>query len=121
MSIDSNDLLYVSGETQAYSIPTELVAGDDVELIYEDAPQTILRAKIRRILTDRDESFGPEVENYIACWFEIEVTSVEGEDRLPTPPTNAWTGIMALCTDFRYTLDGRRVTVRKSQQCVIGG
>jgi hypothetical protein len=114
MSSDSNDLLNISVETGTYSIPTELVAGDDVELIYEDAPQTILRAKVNRILTDRDESLGPEVENYVACWLEIEVTSVEGEDLLPLAPTNAWTCAMALCTDFTYTLDGRRVRVRKS-------
>ncbi len=114
MSSDTRDRQNVSGEIETYPRVIELAAGDNIELIYEDSPQTTVRARVNRILTDNDESMGPEVEDYVACWFEIEVIKVEGEDAARHQRTDAWTCAVALCTDFKYTLDGRRVTVRKS-------
>jgi hypothetical protein len=58
-----------------------------------------------RILTDQDEGMGPEVEDYVACWFEIAMTGVEGEGTKQ---------IVTLGTDFKYSLNDRHVTVRKS-------
>ena len=50
-----------------------LKSGDRVELFYEDSPATTIRATVARLLTDRDEGMGIEVEDYIACWAEITV------------------------------------------------
>jgi hypothetical protein len=51
----------------------DLQAGDRFELFYEDAPGTTIRATVGRLLTDREEGMGVEVEEYIACWVEITV------------------------------------------------
>jgi hypothetical protein len=48
-----------------------LQSGDRIELSYEDAPATKIRATVGRLLTDRDEGMGSEVEDYAACWIEI--------------------------------------------------
>jgi hypothetical protein len=45
-----------------------LQSGDQIELFYEDAPATTIRATVGRLLTDRDEGIGIEVEDYIAYW-----------------------------------------------------
>ena len=45
-----------------------LQSGDQIELFYEDAPATTIRATVGRVLTDRDEGMGIEVEDYSACW-----------------------------------------------------
>lgn len=58
-----------------------LKSGDQIELFYEDAPATTIRATVGRLLTDRDEGMGTEVEDYIACWMEI--TVVEPSDMNP--------------------------------------
>ena len=54
-----------------------LQSGDQIELFYEDAPATTIRATVGRLLTDRDEGMGIEVEDYIACWMEITVVEPE--------------------------------------------
>lgn len=51
----------------------ELAVGDRIELTYEDNPEVVIRATVSRLLTDGDEGMGPEVEDYIACWCEIEI------------------------------------------------
>lgn len=92
----------------------DLVVGDEVELIYEDSPETVIRATIRRVLTDDDECMGPEVRDYVAAWFEIELAVAESEDAgQHSLRDDAWRRTMTLGTDFRYSLDGRRVAVRK--------
>ena len=58
---------------------TDLIVGDRIELLYEDSPQTVVRATVNRILTDQEEGMGPEIEDYVACWFEIELAGIEGE------------------------------------------
>lgn len=84
---------------------TDLRVGDQIELLYEDSPQAVMRATVSRILTDQDEGMGPEIEDYVACWFEIELMGIEGESPKQT---------VTLGTDFKYSLNGRHVTVRKS-------
>lgn len=83
-----------------------LQSGDQIELFYEDAPATTIRATVGRLLTDRDEGMGIEVEDYIACWMEI--TVVEPSDMDPKQ-------VVLLGTDFQCRLNGRRVTLRKRQ------
>jgi len=81
-------------------------SGDQIELYYEDAPATTIRATVGRVLTDRDEGMGIEVEDYVAYWMEITVVEPSDMDAKQI----VWLG-----TDFQCRLNGRRVTVRKRQ------
>jgi len=83
-----------------------LQSGDRIELLYEDAPATPIRATVGRLLTDRDEGMGIEVESYIAGWIEIRVDEPSGMDAKQ---------VVLLGTDSQYRLNGRPVTVRKRQ------
>jgi hypothetical protein len=87
-----------------------LQSGDEIELFYEDAPATTIRATISRLLTDRDEGMGIEVEDYIACWIEITVDE---------PGDMGAKQVVLLCTDFEYRLNGRPITVRKRQDWLV--
>ena len=87
-----------------------LQSGDRIELFYEDAPATTIQATVGRLLTDRDEGMGIEVEDYIACW--IEITVHEPRDMDPKQ-------IVLLGTDFQYWLNGRQVTLRKRQDSLV--
>ena len=82
----------------------DLRTGDRIELFYEDAPTTIIRATVGRLLTDRDEGMGAEVEDYVACW--VETTEDQPSDADGKP-------VLLLGTDFRYRLNGRPVTVKE--------
>ena len=44
-----------------------LQSGDRIELSYEDGPATTFHATVGRLLRDRDEGMGIEVEDYAAC------------------------------------------------------
>ncbi|MGC2197666.1 MAG: hypothetical protein WA628_23540 [Terriglobales bacterium] len=81
-----------------------LQSGDRIELFCEDAPATKIRATVGRLLTDRDEGMGSEVEDYAACWIEITVDEPSDMDA---------NQVVLLGTDFQYRLNGRRVTIRK--------
>jgi hypothetical protein len=84
----------------------DLQSGDRVELFYEDAPGTTIRATVGRLLSDRDEGMGVEVEDYTACWIEITVhepSDMEAEQ------------VVLLGTDFQYRLNGRRVSLHRRQ------
>ena len=84
----------------------DLQPGDRIELFYEDAPATKIRATVRRLLTNRDEGMGIAVEDYAACWIEITVDEPSDMDA---------NQVVLLNTDFQYRLNGRRVTIRKRQ------
>lgn len=114
MSINRSDDKNIPADTEARSQMGDLVVGDRIELIYEDNPQNVIRATVSRILTDEDECMGPEIEDYVACWFEIEMASVEGEGAEQfSLRADAWKRTVTFSTDFKYSLDGRRVAVRK--------
>ena len=83
-----------------------LQSGDRIELFYEDAPAAKIRATVGRLLTDRDEGMGIEVEDYAAGWIEITVDQPGEMDA---------NQVLLLGTDFQYRLNGRRVTLRKRQ------
>ena len=92
----------------------DLIVGDEIEVIFEDTPQRILRATVRKILTDRDEGMGMVVDDYVACWIEIDVANLESEGTGSSLQTDAWKRTLTLCTDYTYSLDGRHVSLRKS-------
>jgi len=81
-----------------------LESGDRIELFYEDSPATTVRATVGRLLTDRDEGMGIEVDDYVACWLEI---TVDGPSEIDAKQ------IVTFGTDFQCRLNGRPVTVRK--------
>jgi len=70
-------------------------------MCYEDELATTIRATVGRLLTDREEGMGIEVEDYCACWIEITVDEPRDIDAKL---------VVLLGTDFQYRLNGRRVT-----------
>ena len=88
----------------------DLRSGDRIELFYEDAPATAIRATVGRLLTDRDEGMGVEVEDYAAYWIEVTVDE---------PKDMEVKQIVLLGMDFQYRLNGRRVAVRKKQDWLV--
>ncbi len=84
-----------------------LQSGYRIELFYEDAPAATIIATVRRLLTDREEGMGLEVEEYAVSWIEITVHEPSGMDAKQ---------VVLLGTDFHYRLNGRRVTLRKKQE-----
>ena len=111
MSNDENEN-GLADETKSRAV--DLAVGDQIELVYEDSPETVMRATVSRILSDSDEGMGTVVEDYVACWYEIEMTGVEGEGNAEfASQPDAWKRTVTLCTDYRYSLDGRRVALRK--------
>jgi len=78
-----------------------LKSGDRIEMCYEDELATTIRATVGRLLTDREEGMGIEVEDYCACWIEITVDEPRDIDAKL---------VVLLGTDFQYRLNGRRVT-----------
>ena len=85
----------------------KLKSGDRIQLSYEDAPATIICATVGRLLNDRDEGMGIEVEEYIACWMEITVDEPSDMDAEQ---------VVLLGTDFQCRLNGRPVTLRKRER-----
>ena len=83
-----------------------LQSGDRIELLYEDAPAATIRATVNRLLTDRDEGMGIEIEDYAACWIEITVDEPNDMDAKQ---------VVLLGADFQPRLNGRLVTLRKRQ------
>lgn len=83
-----------------------LKSGDRIELFYEDAPATTICATVGRLLSDREEGMGVEIEDYTACWMEINVDE---------PIDMVAEQVVLLGTDFRYRLNGRCVTLRKKE------
>jgi hypothetical protein len=88
-----------------------LQCGDRIELFYEDTPDqdtpaTTICATVARLLSDREEGMGVEVEDYTACWIEITVDEPCDMDAKQ---------VVLLGTDFQYRLNGRRITIRKMQ------
>ncbi|OLB35600.1 MAG: hypothetical protein AUH11_13775 [Acidobacteria bacterium 13_2_20CM_57_17] len=83
-----------------------LESGDRIELFYEDAPARAIRATVSRLLTDRDEGMGTEVEDYTACWIVITVDEPSDMDAQQ---------VLLFGTDFQYRLNGRPITLRKTQ------
>ena len=87
-----------------------LECGDRIQLFYEDAPATTIRATVGRLLSDREEGMGIEIEDYTACWIEITVDEPSDMDAKQ---------VVLLGMDFQYRLNGRRVTLRKRQDWLV--
>jgi hypothetical protein len=88
----------------------DLEIGDRIELFYEDAPATTIRATVGRLLSDREQGMGIEIEDYTACWIEIMVDEPGDMDAKQ---------VVLLGMDFQYRLNGRRVTLRKTKDWLV--
>lgn len=85
----------------------DLQPGDQIDIVFADAPEHSTRATITRILSDQQEGLSPEAEGYILCWVEIrpEPQDASGQTRTIT-----------LGADWKYHLDGREVKIRKCSE-----
>jgi hypothetical protein len=81
-----------------------LQPGDQIDIVFADAPGQSARATVSRCLSDQQEGLSPEAEDYIFCWLEI---SPEHQGTL------AQTQTIALRADWKYYMDGREVEIRK--------
>ena len=79
----------------------DLALGDVVTVAFLDDREGPVRATVKNFFTDEQQGFSPEIEDYVACSLEIE------------PVDGSISQIVMLGADFRYTLDGREVTIIK--------
>jgi hypothetical protein len=87
-----------------------LESGDRIEMFYDDSPATTIRATVGRLLSNREEGMGLEVDEYAVSWIEITVEEPSDIDAQQ---------VVLLGTDFQYRLNGRRVTLRKRQDWLV--
>jgi len=83
-----------------------LQPGDRIEMAYDDAPATPIRATVIRLSTDRDRGMGAEIENYTAGWIDIRV-----DEPCDSDPKQ----VLLLGTDLQYRLNGRPVSIRETE------
>ena len=82
-------------------------AGDQIDIVFTDAPGQSERATVSGFLSDQQEGLSPEVEDYVVCWLEIRP---EHQGNL------AQTQSIALRADRKYYMDGREVEIRKCSE-----
>ena len=85
----------------------DLQVGDQIDIAFADAPGHSARATVTRFLSDQEEGFGPEVEDYIFGWLEIRA---EGQG------TMAQTQTITRGANWKYYMDGREVEIRKCSE-----
>jgi hypothetical protein len=85
----------------------DLQLGDQIEIVFADAPEQSARATITRLLSDQQEGLSPEAEDYIFRWLEI---SSEDEGLL------AQTRTITFGADWKYYIDGREVKISKCSE-----
>jgi hypothetical protein len=82
----------------------DLQPGDQIDIVFADAPGQSARATVARVLSDQQEGLSPEAEDYIFWWLEI---STEHQGLLAQRQT------IALRADWKCYMDGREVEIRK--------
>jgi protein involved in polysaccharide export with SLBB domain len=82
----------------------DLQPGDQIDIVFADAPGHSARATVTRLLSDQQEGLSSEAEDYVFCWMEI---SPEHQGIL------AQTQTITLGADWKYYMDGREVEIRK--------
>src|SRR5262249_32621476 len=81
-----------------------LQLGDQIDIVFVDAPGQSVTATVTRFLSDRQEGLSPEAEDYVFCWVEV---SAEHQATL------GQTQSIVLGADYKYYMDGREVQIRK--------
>jgi hypothetical protein len=84
----------------------DLKRGDQIDIVFADAPGQPARATVSGFSSDQQEGLSPEAEDYVACWLEI---CVEQD-------TLVQTQMIAFGTDWKYYIDGREVEIRKCSE-----
>jgi hypothetical protein len=82
----------------------DLQPGDQIDIVFADAPDQSIRATVSRCLSDQQEGLSPESEDYVFCWLEI---NPEHQGVL------AQTQTIVLRADWKYIIDGREVEIRR--------
>lgn len=82
----------------------DLQAGDQINIVFADAPGPPTRATISRLLSDEQEGLSPEAEDYCFVWLEI---SLNNQDPLGQAQT------IVLGADWKYYMNGREVKICK--------
>ena len=85
----------------------DLQLGDQIEIVFADAPGHSLRGTVTRLLSDQQEGLSSEAENYVSCWLEI---SPEDQGTLSQTQT------ITFGADWKYYMDGREVKIRKCSE-----
>lgn len=85
----------------------DLKLGDQIDIVFADAPGHSARATVTRFLSDRQEGLSPEAEDYIFCWLEV---SPEHQGTLGQTQT------IVLGADWKYYMDGREVEIHKRSE-----
>ena len=83
---------------------TDLQLGDQIDIVFADAPGQSARATVTRLLSDRQEGLSTEAEDYIFCWLEI---SPEDQGAL------ARTQTITFGADWKCYMDGCEVKITK--------
>ena len=50
--------------------------GDQIEIVFADAPEHSARGTVIRFLSDQQEGLSPEAEDYVFCWLGVPVQTV---------------------------------------------
>ena len=85
----------------------DLQPGDQIDIVFADAPGQSARATVSRFRSDQREGLSPEAEDYVFCWLEI---SLEHQSTLGQTQT------IALGADWKYYMDGREVEIRNCSE-----
>ena len=82
----------------------DLQLGDQIEIVFADAPGDSVRGTVTRLLSDQREGLSSEAEDYVFCWLEV-----SPEDQGPLSQTQT----IIFGADWKYYMDGREVKIRK--------
>ena len=87
----------------------DLQLGDQIDIVFADAPGDSARGTVTRLLSDQQEGLSSEAEDYVFCWLEI---SPEDQGTLSQTQT------ITFGADWKYYMDGREVKIRKCPKLV---
>jgi len=82
----------------------DLKLGDQIDIVFADAPGHSARGTVTRMLSDQQEGLSSEAEDYVFCWLEV-----SPEDQGPLSQTQT----IIFGADWKYYMDGREVKIRK--------
>ena len=81
-----------------------LQPGDRISITFIDSPAEVWHATLCRMLDNQGEGLGPEIQDYVACWFEISFGNCDDTKSRR---------VITFGTDYQYDLEGRKVLVAK--------
>ena len=85
----------------------DLKLGDQIDIVFADAPGHSARGTVTRMLSDQQEGLSSEAEDYVFCWLEV---SPEDQGTLSQTQT------IIFGADWKYYMDGREVKIHKCSE-----